>query len=220
VFELLAHSALGFWIVALLIIVVDSSLILAPGRLTYAIGQRLNVTIRIVDYPFLMRGKEPVITLLTYPLAPFFISSIDQRPQGRDGVKRLLLKHKRLACNCGTLASLACVSLILVSLVGPLISLQYGIERALIATLPAEYLTALFAAIIVYLNRSIYELNKTDLAHIALELLVCPILLVNIFKKIAVRQQVLCTMDLLDHFSKDRNMLTKRLSAYVEATKS
>jgi hypothetical protein len=219
VFEFLAHSALGFWIIALLIIIVDSSLLLAPGRVTFTIGHRLNVKIRIVDYPFLLRGKEPLITLLTYPLAPFFISSIDQPLQGRDSVKRLLLRHKRLTHNCGHLASLAFISLVLVSIVGPLVSLQYGIERALIATLPAEYLIAVFGAAVLYLNRSIYELSRSDLAHIALELLLCPILLVNILKKIATRQRLVSTIDLMDHFSKDRNELTKRLLDYVEATK-
>ena len=196
----------------------DSSLLLAPGRLTYTIEQRLNVRIRIVDCPFLLRGTEPVITLFTYPLAPFFIPSTRHPQQSRDSVKRLLLKHKRLACNSIILASLALVSLSLVLIVGPLVSLRYGIERALITTLPAAYLTALVGAIIVYLNRSIYDLKNTDLAQIAIELILCPILLVNIFKKIAIRQQTLCTIDLLDHFSKDRNVLTKRLSAYVEAT--
>jgi hypothetical protein len=158
--------------------------------------------------------------LFTYPLTPFFISSINQPLQGRHSVKRLLLRDKRVACNGGHLASLALISLILVSIVGPLISLQYGIERALITTFPASYLTALFGAVVVYLNRSLYELNRRDLTHIALELLVCPILLVNIFKKIAIRQQPsCCTVNLVEHFSRDRIELTKRLSDYVEANR-
>lgn len=218
-FELLAHSALGFWIIALLIVIMDSFLLLTPGHFTYTIGQRLNVAIRIVDCPFMLRGKEPIITLFTYPLTPFFISSTDQDQQGRGSVKRLLLKHKRFVCNSGMLVPLALTSLTLVVLVGPLVSLQYGIERSLVTVLPAEYLIALVGAIVVYLNRSIYELKNTDLAHIAVELALCPILLVNIFKKIALRQRTLCTMDLLDYFSKDRNVLDQRLTSYVEATK-
>jgi hypothetical protein len=219
VFEFLAHSPLGFWIIAFLIIVADSSLFLPPGRFTFAIGRRLNVKIRIADNPFLLRGKEPILTLFAYPITPFFVSSINVPPRGRSGAKRLLLGYKRVVFNCGDLAILASVSLLLVLIVGPLISLQYGIERALITTLPAEYVTALFGVIIVYLNRSIYELNRRDFASIAIELALCPILLVNIFKKIAARQQVVCAIDLMEHFSEDRSELTRRLSDHVEATK-
>jgi hypothetical protein len=220
VFETLAHSSLGFWITALLIVVVDSALLLDPGRLTFAIRRRLNVEVRVIEYPLLLRGKEPVVTLFAYPFAPFFISSIEVPSQDRSTVKRLLLRNKRLAGHCGHLSVLAFISLLMVCVVGPLISLQYGIERALVTTLPMLYLTALGGVMIVYANRSLYGLGRSELVHVSVELLFCPYLLVNILKKIAISQKLtLCTSDLMDHFANDRPEVAKRLSAYIEATK-
>jgi hypothetical protein len=97
--------------------------------------------------------------------------------------------------------------------------LQYGIERGIVSTLPAAYVATLFGISLLYSNRVLYELSKTDLGYITVELLLCPILLVNILKKIATRQELACTTDLMEHYSKDRDELTKRLLEYGEATK-
>jgi hypothetical protein len=218
VFELLAHSPFGFWAIALLIIIFDSSLLLKPGLVTYFVGKRLNVTLRIIEDPYLMKGKEPIISLFTYPLTPFFLSSIDCPSQSRQSVKRLLLKHKRITNNSWHLSNVALSSLLLVCVIGPVTSVEYGIERALAVTLPLAYGLALLAAIILYLNRSVYNLGRGDLALIGLELALCPVLIVNIFKKIAARQELTCVNDLVNYFSKDRAELARRLDLYVEAT--
>jgi hypothetical protein len=218
VFDFLAHSPFGFWIIAFLIIIFDSTLFLVPEQFTFTFGRRLNVKLRIVESPYLLRHKEPIITLFAHPLAPFFISSMDEPSKGRRVTKRILIEQKRAASNSGQLAHLALLSLVLVCIVGPTVSLQYGIERALLMVGPALYVSALFGAGIVWLNRSILGFDMRDVARICIELTVCPILMVNIFRRIAVRQLRPCTTDLITYFSQDRAEAIRRLKQHVEAT--
>jgi hypothetical protein len=217
-FDFVAHTPLGFWIVASLIIIADSLLFLSPGRVAFVIEKRLNVRLRIVERPFLLRGKMPVITLFTFPLSPFFISSLHATLEGKRKIQQALLKRKKLAKASCRLSYFSFISLLFVIIIGPLVSLQYGIERALLVILPMEYLIALFGAIILHVNRRIYALSGRDIAHISVELAVCPILMVNIIKKISVRQEDVSAIDLLEHFAPDRYELSKRLEEYVEET--
>jgi hypothetical protein len=218
VFDFLAHSPFGFWIIAFLIITFDSTLFLVPEQFTFTFGRRLNVKLRIAESPYLLRHKEPVVTLFAHLMAPFFISSMDEPSEGRRATKRILLRQKRAACNSRQLVNLALLSLVLVCIVGPIASLQYGIERALLMVVPALYVSALFGAGIVWLNRSIFGFDMRGVAHICVELTVCPILMVNILKRIAVRQPRPCTNDLINHFSEDPAEAIRRLKQHVEAT--
>lgn len=217
-FDFLAHSPFGFWIIALLIIIFDSTLLLAPEQFTFTFGNRLNVKLRIAESPYLLRHKEPIVTLFVHPMAPFFISSMDEPSEGRRATKRILLRQKRAASNSRELTNLALLSLVLVCIVGPIASMQYGIERALLMVGPALYVSALFGVGIVWLNRSIFGFDMRDVAHICVELTVCPILMVNILKRIAVRQPRPCTNDLINHFSADPSEAIRRLKQHVEAT--
>jgi hypothetical protein len=218
VFDFLAHSPFGFWIIALVVIVFDSTIFLVPQQFTFTFGSRLNIKLRIAENPYLLRHKEPIITLFAYPIAPFFISSMDEPPKGRRAMKRILLRQKRAASNAKGLTHLALLSLVLVCIVGPIASLQYGIERALLMIVPALYVSALFGAAVVWVNRSIFGFGMREVAHVCFELTVCPILLVNIFKRIAVRQINTCTTDLITYFSEDQAEAIRRLEQHAEAT--
>jgi hypothetical protein len=216
--DLVAHSNWGFWAVAALIAAIDSSLLLRHGQVTFTIGNRLCVEIRISRHPFLLHGLEPIVTLITYPFCPFFLATTQQEPSGRSGTRRILVQQKRVARKCKCLAGLALASLALILIAGPIASLQYGVGRALILIAPPSYLLALSAVILVFLNRSVYRLDGADIAHIALELLLCPVLVINIIKKICVRQQAACVLDLVNHFSRHRDRLAARLSEHLDAT--
>jgi hypothetical protein len=218
VFDFLAHSPFGFWLIAFLVVVFDSTLLLVPEQFTFTFGKRLKVKLRIAENPYLLRHKQPIITLFVHPLAPFFISSMDEPSQGRRETKLILLQQKRAAFNSKQLAHLALLSLVLVCIVGPLVSLQYGIERALLIVVPALYVSAFFGGWLVWANRSLFGFGLRDLAHICLELTICPILLVNIFKRIAVQQLHTCTADLISHFSENHADTTRRLKNHIEAT--
>jgi hypothetical protein len=218
VFDFLAHSSFGFWIVAFLIIIFDSTLFLVPEQFTFTFGSRLNVKLRISESPYLLRHREPVVTLFVYPMTPFFISSMNEPPEGRHATKRILLQQKRAASNTRQLANLALFSLFLVCFGGPIASLQYGIERALLMIYPALYVSAVFGVGIVWFNRSIFGFATRDVAHICVELTVCPVLIVNILRRIAVRQAHPCTNDLINHFSDDHDEAVRRLKQHVEAT--
>ena len=216
-FDFLAHSPFGSWIVAFLIVLFDSTLLLVPEQFTFTFCKRLNVNFRIIENPYLLRHKEPIITLFAHPLTPFFVSSMEASTEGRAETKRILLRQKRVAHNSRQLTYLALLSLLLLS-VGPLVSLQYGIERALFMIVPALYVSAFSGAVVVYVNRSLFGFGMRDLTYICLELIVCPVLLVNIFKRIALKQATTCTADLIDDFCGDQVETAKRLTQHVEAT--
>jgi hypothetical protein len=218
VFGFLAHSPLGFWIVAFLIVLFDSTLLLVPEKFTFTFRNRLNVRMRIVENPYLLRHKEPVVTLFAHPIEPFFISSMDVPSQDRRSTKQVLVQQKRAASNSKQLAHLAFLSLVLVCIVGPVASLQYGIERGLLMVAPALYASALCGAGIVWLNRSTLSLGTRDVAKICIELIVCPVLIINVFKRIAVRQPNPCTNDLINYFSEDQAEAFKRLEQHIGAT--
>jgi hypothetical protein len=218
VFDFIAHSPLGFWIIAFLIVLFDSTLLLVSGQFTFTFRKRLNVNLRIVENPYLLRHKEPVVTLFAHPLAPFFISSMGEPPQSRRTTKQILLRQKRAASNSKHLAALAFLSLVLVCIVGPIASLQYGIERGLLMVVPALYVSAFSGAGIVWLNRSSFCFDTRDVAKICVELIVCPVLMINIFRRIATHQPHPSTDDLISHFSEDRTEAINRLERHVEAT--
>jgi hypothetical protein len=218
VFDFLAHSPFGFWIIAFLIITFDSTLFLSSHQFTFIFGNKLNTKLRITENPYLLRRKEPIITLFAYPTTPFFISSMDEKPKGRRATKQILLHQKRRASNATELVPLALLSLVLVCIVGPIVSLQYGIERGLLLAVPALYVIAFFGAAVVWVNHSKLGLNARDIARICLELTVCPILLPNIFKRIAVLQVNTCTGDLITYFSDDQAEAIRRLEQHIEAT--
>jgi hypothetical protein len=162
VFEFVAHSPFGFWIIAASVIIFDATLLLAPGHFTFTFGPRLNVNLRIIENPYLLRHKEPIITLFAHPLTPFFVSSMEAPTEGRAETKRILLGQKRVAHNSRQLTYLALLSLLLLS-VGPLVSLQYGIERALFMIVPALYVSAFSGAVVVYVNRLLFGFGMRDL---------------------------------------------------------
>jgi hypothetical protein len=100
-------------VAAFLLIMIDSTLLVTPDRLSYRFCHRLNVKLKIAESPFLLRGKEPIITLFVYPLSPFFISSLKEPSRNRAEIKRTLLQQKIAVCESGVLRALGLTTLIL-----------------------------------------------------------------------------------------------------------
>jgi hypothetical protein len=218
VFDFIAYSPFGFWIVAFLLIAADSTLLLLPEQFTFAFGRKLNIRLRILANPYLLRKKQAVVTLFVYPLAPYFISTMTETPRSRRETKRLLLRQKRITAYSTPLVNLASLALALVCVVGPAIGLLQGIERSLIIVVPALYVSAIAGAGIIWLNRSIFGLDWRGVIHIFIELIVCPVFVVNVFKRIALRQPGINTTDLISYFSEDKAEVSERLQRYVEET--
>lgn len=217
-FAFLAHSPFGFWAIAFGIVVADSILLASPNDFTYTIGNRLRVRVRIGTNPYLLRGRKPIISLFAYPLVPFFVSSADQPAQGKSNTRRLLVKQKRSTIGSKDLTPFAFVVLLLLCAVGPFLSLQYGIDRSLLLVLPALYIFSLSGFACLWFNRTELSLHRNDLIHLGVELMICPVLFVNIFKKLAARQQYSSTLDLIEYFSNDRVGLLHLLNEHHEAT--
>jgi len=206
VFESVASSPLGFWIVAFLLSLIDSVVLLREGEFTFRITRGVKVRIRTVAVRFLMRGREPVVALLSYPAAPFVICSAEASPYGVSGLRRALFAHKTFERRFRALTAAAMFCLILTCAVGPALSLQYGISRSLLMVWPLMYAAAFGILGAVTWRRRALDLTTTELLTIGLEFLFCPFLAVNIWKKLAARRRwPFNAEELADHFSEDRS---------------
>jgi hypothetical protein len=215
----IANSALGFWVIAFVITLADSSLFLRPGYFAFCTGPRLTTKVRIAEYPFLLLGKEPIITLISYPLSPFFISSLTEPPQDRYELRTKLVDMKRLTSECQSLTVLPMLSLALLCIVGPLISLHFGIAFSILLTMPGLYTLAILSIAVLFWKKPRLNLQNRDIAHIFVELLFCPFLLSNLQKKIMIRQNVsINTKSLIEFSVKDKCETLRKLSENLEVT--
>ncbi len=218
--DTLAYSPFGFWIVAVLIILIDATVFLQPGRFTFRIGRGLTARIRVVETPFLLLGREPVVTLISYPFSAFFITSDDGSPKPRSALKRDLLALKRLARACEMLATLALTSGALVCVAGPILSAQYSVGHGIIFVMPVVYILAVLGISLLCAYRSNLGLARSDVAGIGFELLLCPFLMVNVIKKVVVRQKIAMSVQaLVENFVSDKDETTRKMSAHLEATR-
>ncbi len=187
-FDLIAYSPLGFWAVACLIVLADSVVLLSPGEFTFRFAAGAKVRLRANPYPFLLLRRELVFTLVNYPGVPFLISSMQAPELTRRSFVSLLLVCQRTAVRCRSLSALSWSGIVLLCVVGPILSLQYGVEFSIVAIWLPMYALALLVIAIVYRNRRELGFDAADLIGIGLEYLVCPFLLVNTWKKVALRR--------------------------------
>src|SRR5262249_25485333 len=140
--------------------------------------------------------------------------------QGRRELKRALIDRMRLARECVPLAMMAGTVIALMCLVGPVVALWHGIERALLVTMPSVYMIGIIAIVMLLSNRRAYGLARTDIAHMAIEFLFCPFLVGNVVKKIVVRQGCAGnTLSLIEHFERDPAEAKRKVLAHLEETR-
>lgn len=191
-FDDLVHSPLGFWLIASLIALLDSIIFLRPQQTTFQIVGLTSIRIRkINEFPYLLRGKEPLVTLIKYPVTPFYLCDLSQPLSERRKIRRALVDRRRCEAKLCLVSVLALGGLICIALAGPLLSLQYGVSFAILLTWPIVYGLAATTLIALLLERRRLELSKTDMTIFLIEFLLCPFLVVNIWKKLAMRRPML-----------------------------
>lgn len=201
-FELLANSPLGFWCLAIFITAADSVLLLESAQFTFRFEKGLGVRIRAVRIPFLILRRELLITLLMYPAKPFHFCSLRSPSQNRIKLRDLLRRQRKLDDKVWLLTVFSLNAIVLLCFVGPALSLQYGIQASFLFVWPAIYANAILILVVLWINRRQLKLSHRELFIHAFEFIICPILAINVWKKLACRNQLIPNAEsLATHFT-------------------
>lgn len=186
--EDVASSRFGFWIVASIMVAVDSWFLLRPGTFAFSVSRSELVNIRISPSPYMVRNKELVCSLLSFPLQLFFISDIEasERTTTKE-MFRALSRLRRVARQNSIFSMMAACGISLLIL-GPCLAAMRGIEISIVLVFPPFYLLALATSLLLWLRRRKVGLSKGAILKISIEITLCPILLVNISKRISLAQ--------------------------------
>ena len=205
--ETIASSSFGFWSIAVLIVVLDSIVLLAPGEFAFAFDRRGKAAVRAAASPYIIRNKD-LSFALTFFGRSFFVSSAtapDVPEEELDALARHAAQHRSLYLYSAVTAFLLLAA-------GPALTAFLGIPIALLIVLPALYANAIVALIDVTLARRQLKLSGKALSSLAFELIVCPVLVTNLNKRLLDRDVVPNTFQLVG----DDRALQSRIKANLE----
>jgi hypothetical protein len=173
----------SFWALAFLIAALDSIVLLPPGQFCFGFGSDGRPTVRTTMVPFLIRGRELMFAAASYFARPYFISSVNSANAGEAQLAelRVVAKSQRMTGLCSAAAAMFAF------VAGPVVTARFDIGSAILAVLPLIYLNAVVAVIAVAISRKAWRLSAQNIFYIAFELLVCPVLVVNLNKRLAYR---------------------------------
>src|SRR5215467_5269042 len=156
--ETIAGSSFGFWIIALLIVVLDAVVLLAPGEFAFVFDRRGQPKVRITGSPYLIRNQELLLALRFFGRL-FFISSANAPELGEPQ----LLRMRDIGLRQRSINAYAVVALALVIGIGPALSVAVGISAALLTVLPILYTNAIVAVIDVAATRKCFNVPARSL---------------------------------------------------------
>jgi hypothetical protein len=206
--ETIASSSFGFWSIAVLIVVLDSIVLLAPGEFAFAFDRRGRVAVRAAASPYLVRSKELSFASLIFFGRSFFVSSATAPDASEEELNALA----RQASHHRSVYLYSAVTAFLLLAAGPVLTVFLGISIALLVVLPALYANAIVALIDVTLARQQLKLSGKALSSLAFELIVCPVLVTNLNKRLLDRSVVANTFQLVG----DDRALQSRIRANLE----
>jgi hypothetical protein len=188
--EEIASSRFGFWIIALAMVAIDSSFLLQPGKFAFYLSRSNRVRIRISPSPFLILNKELVCSLISFPLQLFFISDVESSEQttGRETFKALS-RLKRL-CRQSVLFSVLAAGGIALLVLGLCFAAFCGIQTSIVLIFPPFYVLAFTTSVLLWQRRRRIGLSDGAVLKISAEITLCPVLLINIAKRISLAQKV------------------------------
>ncbi len=208
--DYVASSTVGFWACAFAIVLIDSAVLLKAGEFTFRLRANSGFEVRLPTAPFLVRNHELVFTLVSYFLRPFYLSSIDSQlvPQAdrRVELQRVDALYRALSLS-------AVAGFTLIAAVGPAVSIAWGINIALFSVLPILYANSIAALICVFRNRNALRMTNPDMFRITFELLACPVLTVNIVKRLTMRRNLM--LNTWELVGEDRD-IRSRIKANLE----
>jgi hypothetical protein len=213
--DAIANSTFGIWAVAALIAFLDSAALLNPGEFTFSLRADGEPKTRIPRSPFLLRNRELIFVLASYFLRSFHLSSISSPTMEQE---RELAYLGRAEAMFRALGFVAAAALILILVVGPIISVVYGPSFGFVCVTPLVYANSLVGLGMVFRNRTTFEMSNGDFARLVLELAVCPVLAINIVKRLTMRRTVVFdTWALIGDDSASRDLISSTLEQYGAA---
>jgi hypothetical protein len=211
--EYAANSTVGFWAFAIAIVLIDSAVLLKAGEFTFRLEADDRVELRLPAAPFLVRNHELVFTLVSYFLRPFYLSSISAPAAARadrlHNLREVHAVHRVLGLFAGA-------GLLLIVVIGPAVSAAWGVNVALFSVVPLLYANSIAAFAYVFRQRHVLGTTNSDLSRLAFELLACPVLAVNVVKKLTMRRAlVLNTWELAGKNPELRNKINATLECFA-----
>jgi hypothetical protein len=186
--EEIASSRFGFWIVAIIIAAIDSSFLLEPGKFAFSVSLANQVRLRISSSPFTLRNRELASSFLSFPLQMFFISDVGALELTTRQTFDALSQLKRLSRQITSFSVLAAIAMIILIL-GPCVAALSGIQRSIILLVPPLYVLAIVASALLWQKRRRLSFSKSTVLKISAEIILCPVLLVNISMRISLAQE-------------------------------
>ena len=205
--ETIASSSFGFWSIAILIVVIDSVVLLAPGEFAFAFDRRGKAAVRAAASPYLIRNKDLSFALVFFARS-FFVSSATASDVSEEELAALA----RQAAQHRSVYLYSVVTAFLLLAAGPALTAFLDISTALLIVLPALYANALVALVDVAAARRQLNLPGKALSSLAFELVVCPVLVTNLNKRLLDRSIVPNTLQLVG----DDRALQSRIKANLE----
>jgi hypothetical protein len=185
--EEIASSRFGFWIVAFIIVLADSSFLLKPGKFAFSISDTNRVRFKISLLPFVVRNKELVSSLVSFPFQLFFISDIHAIERTARETLNALSRLRRLSRQSAIFSMLATCAAVLLIL-GPCIAALRGVQTSIITSLPPLYVLSITASLLLWRRRRKFGFSGATVLKISAEIVLCPVLLVNVSKHISLSQ--------------------------------
>lgn len=186
-FEDLAASTFGFWVVAWIIVLADSAFLLEPGKFVFTVPRSFRPKLKSASVPFTLKNKELIFAICSVPFRLFIVSDISAANRGpRDTFKMLSTTYRRER-RARSLAVVALVALLFLT-AGPVIAAVRGVQFSVTALLPSLYASGIAASVLIWTRRKSLGLSSGAALRMSAELVLCPVCVVNVLKRISLAQ--------------------------------
>lgn len=140
------------------------------------------------NHIFGIRNKNLVLTLLTFPFSLLHISDVRASLLATVCLDKTINGLQRLQKHFAFLAISAACALMLV-IMGPLFAVLHNQTLAILVVAAGLYPIVLIAGVFKVLRRRVFNQSKSAAWLQAAELVLCPILIINIGKKLGYNVQ-------------------------------
>jgi len=186
--EEIASSRFGFWIIALIMVAADSSFLLKPGKFAFSISRANQIRLRISSSPFTLRNRELASSFLSFPFQLFFISDIDALERTARETFSALSRMRRLSRQTTIFSALSAISMFLIAL-GPCVAAISGVQISIMILFPLLYGLAIATSVLLWRRRRRFGFSNGTVLKMSVEITFCPVLLVNISKRLSLAQE-------------------------------
>jgi hypothetical protein len=159
----------------------------------FGIDRRGKPAVRAAATPYLVRSKDLSFAALVFFARPFFVSSVTVREVSDDELAALA----RRAAQHRSIYLYSAVTAFLLVAAGPALTAFRDISSALLIVLPVLYANAVIALSDVIASRQELRLSRKALLSLAFEFIVCPVLVINLNKRLLDRSIVPNTLQLV-----------------------